>query len=311
MAFFKTTDDLKLTVKINASSPFENWQIYIADARDMFLVPYLGFDIVEKLEKVDEESSVADDVKYIKILPLVRRALGPFAVSMSTDEMSIYFGDAGHTVTKSDRMAPASDAKIARAAESLLLRGWNNLELLLEFLDKHIADYPEWEESKFFKNRQTTYFSSSEVFQDAGLIDIEYSRLTFEKLRQLIIRIEKTEVTPLITDTIEEKILLPCANQKELLLLERIRAYIGARVAELHTSQTTRVQRSRNNNLEYKGIVRPLYSDEADNNQNYYKVQAEYWMGKIISMLPDLGLSTSENKIDWDNEGKHIFFPGA
>lgn len=307
MAIFNTIDELKTTVKINASSPFENWLIYIGDARDQFLVPYLGFEIVDKLEQLDAVSTSDEDKKYINILPMVRRVLGPFAVSLSTDEMSIRTGDAGHTVEKSDKVAPASDAKIARAYESLLSRGWENLELLLEYLESNSNDYPEWKQSKFYKNRQTKYFPSSEVFQDAGLIDIEYSRLTFEKLRQLIIRIEETEVADLLTAELEEQLFTNSDDPKLLLLLKRVRAYIGSRVAELHTSQTTRVQRSKNNNLEYKGVIRPLYADEPSSDQNYYKAQAAYWLGEITVMLPDLGVAVSNGKVDWNNKDRHLF----
>ncbi|MDU1906406.1 MAG: DUF6712 family protein [Dysgonomonas sp.] len=305
MAIINDIHQLKETVRVNEDSPFENWVIFLNDARDHFLVNYLGASLVEKLENdpVDE--------KYAKILPLARRVLGPYAVMLSTDELSINTGDSGHTVTKTDHLVPASDAKIAKYSNSVLERAWRNLELLLEYLDNNLKDFPEWEESKYFKNRQTKYFPSAEIFQDCGLIDIDYSRLTFEKLRQLIIRIEKSELTKFITGAIEEFIFEPGDKEKDkenaASLLEKIRAFIGARVGELHTSQTTRVQRSKNNNLEYKAVIRPLYSDESDNNLNYYASQVIFWRDEILSMLPDLGIDVATGKVDWSNEGKKIF----
>ncbi|MDR1716329.1 MAG: hypothetical protein LBS20_10830 [Prevotella sp.] len=312
MAIINTIEQLKETVKVNKDSPFPNWVIFLNDARDHFLVNYLGSALVEKLEEIDPASTTDENIKYIKILPLARRVLGPAAVHLSTDEMSINTGDSGHTVTKNDKLAPASDTKITKASESLLERAWRNLECLLEYIHENITDYPEWEQSKYYRNRLTKYFPSAEVFQDSGLIDIGYSRLTFEKLRQLIIGIEKTEVRPLLTDSVENMLFPPAGSEDDeqpdlSSLLEKVRAYIGARVAELHTSQTTRVQRSKNNNLEYKAVIRPLYSDESTDLRNYYVTQAAFWKSEIISMLPEFGIDLSGSKLDWSNEGKKIF----
>lgn len=311
MAIINNIEQLKETVKVNKDSPFSNWVIFLNDARDHFLVNYIGSDLIEKLESVDPASSEESDQIYIKLLPLARRVLGPYAGMLSGDEMSINTGDNGHTVAKTDKLAPASDAKIAKAANSQLERAWKNLEILLEYLENNIAIYPEWKGSKYYRNYKTKYFPSAEVFQEAGLIDIDYSRLTFEKLRHLIIRIEESEVLELITDKVEDFIFdtTHTADEKKkvALLVKRARSFIGARVGQLHSSQTTRVQRSKYNNLEYKAVIRPLYADDSENDLNYYSAQAIYWKNKITEMLPDLGLDLTENKIDWSNEGKKIF----
>ncbi|MBK5720139.1 hypothetical protein JGH11_04560 [Dysgonomonas sp. Marseille-P4677] len=309
MAIINSIEQLRETVRVNKDAPFANFVMFLNDARDHFLLHYLGSKLIDKLESVDSSGTTDEDAKYIKILPMARRVLGPYAVMLSTDELSINTGDSGHTVTKTEKLAPASDAKIAKAANSLLERSWKNLEFLLEYLDTNISSFPEWKESKYYQNCRTKYFPSAAVFQDAGLIDIEYSRLTFEKLRQLIIRIEESEVTDFITDDIEKFIIDSTDEnkQKAASLLKKVRAYIGSKVGELHTSQNTRVQRSRHNNPEYKAIIRPLYKDESDNNPNYYTTQALYWQEQIISMLPELGFGNTSGKLEWSNEGKKIF----
>lgn len=305
MKIINNNDQLRETVRVNADSPFNNWLIYLDDARDHFLINYLGLTLIENLEKDEPEE------KYLKLLPLVRRTLGPYAMMLSSAEVSINFGDNGHTVSKSTNTAPASDAKIEKATTSLLERSWNNLEYLLDFLDNNIDDYPEWKTSKYYKNKQTKYFPSAEIFQDSGLIDINYSRLTFEKLRQLIIRVEKSDLAEFLPETVETFIFSSEATDadkaKAEKLKEKVRAFIGAKVGELHTSQTTRIQRSRHSDLEYKAMIRPLYSDDSNNNLNYYSTQVNFWKEQILSMLPDMGFDLSTNKIDWSNEGKKIF----
>lgn len=63
-------------------------------------------------------------------------------------------------------------------------RGWNNLDKLLEHLGSHENDYPEWKESRYYKNQANDhYLNSAREFQDYGKVNIDYSRLTFEKFR--------------------------------------------------------------------------------------------------------------------------------
>lgn len=308
MAIITTIEQLKDTVKVN-KAVFDNWIIYLNDARDRFLIPYLGEKLVIELETVNETSTSEADKPLLAILSNVRRVLGPFAVMLGTHEMSINTGDTGHTVAKTDKLAPASDSKINKSWESLADRAWQNLEYLLDYIEKDITKYPLWKESGYYKRRQTKYFFSASVFQDSGLVDIDYSRLTFEKLRQLIIRIEKSEVIPLLTPDIANDILESGGTSTELkkkvILLEYVRAFIGARVALLHTSQTTRVQRSKNNSLEYNPVIRPLYEDMAMNG-NYYTEQAAYWRNMIISMLPDFGIDISGSALKWNNEDNKL-----
>jgi len=309
MAIIKNIDQLKLTVKVNKSSPFDVWKIYLNEAQSTVLTAYLGLDLVDRLENLDENSTAEDDKKYLALLPFATRALGALALALSTDETSINTGDSGHTVTRTENLAPASDSKIEKAKASLESRAWNNIEILIEYLEEKIADFPEWKNSRYYKHCKTKYFPSASVFQDSGLIDINYSRLCFEKLRQLIIRVEKTEVRELLTDELDENIFTEKDPDKKKLcekVIEMVRSFIGARVAELHTSQTTRDQRSNNRNLEFNALIRPLYNDVSDTG-NYYSTQVDYWRNKIIDFLPELGVNTSGGKMDFNSDERKFF----
>ncbi len=308
MAIIKTIEQLKTTVKVNQSSDFDVWTIYLNDAQTKFLVPYLGEKLVNRLENLDEEKISKQDKHYAGILPIARRVLGPFTLMLSMDEMGINIGSSGHTVTRTDKVTPASDHKIEKATESLNKRAWDNMEYLLSYMEENIKHFPEWKESQYFKNRQTKYFPTATIFQDSGLIDIGYSRLTFESLRQLIIRIEKTEITPLITEDGEKKLFDHKQKDKEkcLLLIENIRAFIGARVAELYTSQSSKEQRSGSSGTEFKPVIRPLYEDISENG-NYYSAQVAHWKNKILSLLPDIGIEIVSGKLDWNNRKRKIF----
>ena len=83
----------------------------------------------------------------------------------------------GHTVTRTTDKAPASDAKIEKATESLFNRGWSNLDNALRYLQNNLGKYPEWKNTEV--SHGTRLFKNATEFQEKGLVNIDYSSLTF------------------------------------------------------------------------------------------------------------------------------------
>ena len=108
MALITSTEQLKKYVSINASKDFATYEQYVIDAQREYLEPYVGYKLLEDIEAKD------DDKLYI----LLCNALGPFSLAIATHELSIQFGESGHTVVRTDKLAPASEAKIEKAKES-------------------------------------------------------------------------------------------------------------------------------------------------------------------------------------------------
>lgn len=286
-----TIEQLRKYVKINASKDFDTYEPFITDAQLKYVLPYFG----EKL--LDDLSSKSDDVLTIKIL----RALAPFSLAIASPELSINFGEAGHTVTRTDKLAPASDNKIAQAVESLFQRAWLNLDDALKYVFNHQADYPQWTESDFVKKNQTGLFKNAEDFQENGMVDIDNSPLTFHRLRMIISRVERSETFPLVNNlSISDK------------LLSAMKAYTGSRVASVFTSQTTRIQRSQpKTEMEFTPIIRPVY-DDTDNSLNYYEQQAAYWRQEIQNILiSEKVITPIDTSIYFNSEDKRIFVAGA
>ncbi|MDR0799790.1 MAG: hypothetical protein LBN18_08530 [Dysgonamonadaceae bacterium] len=304
MALINNTDTFKQTVKIGKNVLFEVLSPFIKDAQRFYIEPYLGRPLIARLEAelADSETKVAELLVY------AQRALGPFAYMLATHESSIGFGDSGHTVTRTDHLAPASDAKVERARESAEFRAWQNMEAMLQFLDENQTSFPEWEQSRYRRNPRPKYFRTAVEFQLLGMVDINNSRLTFEKLIELIRRIERAEVIDLITPEVDLQIGDPFTNilsNSEVVLVQSIQPYIAARAAALHTSQTTRLQRSRAGELEYRPVIRPLYEDTTDTG-NYYSQQADYWKAKIIKTLSDMGIDQT-GALKWNTDEKKLF----
>ena len=92
-------------------------------------------------------------------------------------------------------------------------------------------------------------------------------------------------------------------------LIDYIRVWLAMYVAKLHTSQTTRVQRTAAGQLEFKPVIYPLYSDPT-NNGNFYAEQVTSLEAVIEDYMkvyaPELGLP-APIKNDFNSKDKHIF----
>lgn len=301
MALIKSIEDLRKHTKVNRNMSFDTLEPYVRDAQDKYLLPAFGAGLLDDIENKE------GDVLY----GLFCRSLAPFTLALASDEMSINFGESGHTVSKSDTVAPASDAKIARATESLYNRGWTNLERALKHVVKHVADYPEWKQSEYYHKSTTTLFSGSESFQDDGLVDIDYGCLTFVQLRTLIIRVEKTEALTLLPADLSIETLMASNTKDDMKLVAALQAFAGSRVAAIHTAQTTRRQRAKPGiQTEHKALIRPLYEDLEDTG-NYFETQASIWLDRIMELLITAGYVVDGRSLKWNSEDKKIFVAGA
>lgn len=299
---FKTTDDVQKTVKINASFPFESLAPYLDDAYERYILPYVGETLIKKLSTDPECREIV----------LMKKALGPLALAMASPELGISIGATGHTVVRTDKVTVASDIKIQQSEESMEERGWRNLELLLELLSSDLENYSEWKESAYYKHQSKGhYFNSARQFQDLGMVDIHYSRITFEKLRPVMERYElilRNRLSP----TLQEKLLTEAENSANKLLAELlryVRLWLASTVAGVFSSQTTRSQRSKPGTPEFKPVFYPLYHDIVETG-NFYAEQAAYWDGMITDYMAenasDLGLLTG-TPVNFNSIDRHIF----
>lgn len=285
MALINTIDELRRYVKVNASTDWNTYKPFVQDAQEKYLEPYFGKDLLDILSRTAPDA----------LREHACRALGPFSLALATDELSINIGESGHTVTRTTTLAPASDAKIKKATDSLLERGWHNLDRALRYVSMNAANYPTWQED----NRMigTVLFGNYNEFQDEGLIDINYSPLTFSRLRMLIMRIERSETLLLGPPDY-------LFNNENKKLLSAMQAYTASRVAELQTNANA------DNNLKDAPPIQ-LLSDGTADSKNYYATQSSYWRNEIIQLLIKEGAIEDNREIRVNGPDKTIFFAGG
>lgn len=286
MTLIENITQLRKYVKINASTDWDTYKPFVKDAQEKYITPYFGDLLIEKIRMND-----ADLLK-----DRVCRALGPFSLALATDELSINFGETGHTVTRTDNLAPASDAKIQKATESLLERAWHNLDHAIRLVLANPAKYTIAFDNDFARTQGTALFDNYTDFQEKGLIDINNSPLTFSRLRMLIRRIEQTETFQMIPSGV--------AYDDTDKLLSALQAYTASRVAELQTDNTD------NKSLKDHPPIQ-FIKESSGNSENYYAAQSQHWSGVISKILIQEHGQEDSNSMQWNDQDKKVFVANA
>lgn len=301
-ALIPDIETLKQVVKVNASLPYESIEPYIEDALDIYVKPYIGSSVILKA-KENKESDL-----HKKLL----RALGPLTMMLAVNEMGVMFGDSGITVDNvQGKRSPASDAKIAAAKENLCFRGMQALDRLISYLEENKEEYPEYITDNILR---FCFIRNAAEFQDLGLVDIDYSTLSYRIMYPTIRQLQERNVREMIPDNVYETIKDAFSKNemtpKQKIMVDYIIRYLANKTAELYTSQKTTEQRVAGKAIEYAPTIRPIYQDP-DANGNFFANQATYYAGKIQAYLvengAELGIETSSNGIDFNSKEKKIF----
>lgn len=301
-ALIPDIDTLKKVVKINSSLPYESIEPYIEDALDIYIKPYIGKSTINKA-KEPKESEL-----YNKLL----RTLGPLALMLASDELGVMFGDTGITVSNvQGQRSPASDTKIAAAKKNLCFRGRQALDRLITYLEENKKDYPDYVTDNI---PRFCFIRNATEFQDIGMVDIDYSTLSYRIMFPTIRQLQEHNIREMIPDKVcevlKEALSKDTESPKQRVLIDYIIRYLANKTAELYTSQKTTEQRVAGRTIEYTPTIRPIYQDP-DANGNFFAEQATYYSGKIHTYLienaGELGVETTSQTIDFNSKEKKIF----
>ena len=307
-AIISTIEDLRKTVKVNNSIPYESVEPFLISARDIFLVRYLGTELVEALE-ADEL-----DENYQPLYNLVQKALGPLAIWLGNAELSVRFSDKGFTVeSETGKSVAASDTKIGKVEESLERRGFQYLDQVISYIWNNISDFSTWRNTNYYLLRNSNYIQSTQQFQEIGLVDINYSHLTFESFRPVMSMIELRFITEILGDELDATLRTKLNDEQtaaEKALIANIRRFVACKTAELHTSQATKQNRTGSGPPEYKPLIRPIYSDP-QNEGNFFAEQAVFYYNKVQQTLTkyavEFGIEPINSAMDFNGADMKIF----
>ena len=297
-------ESLKSVVKINATVNYGIVEPFINDAIDIYIEPQVGNVIVELAEQGNDTW----------LTDRMRRALGPLAMALATDEFSVMFGDSGITVdNQRDKKSPANEAKIAAAKNSLFYRGMAALDRLIDGLARKPTDYPDYRDHVALQNHTPCFIGSAREYQDIGLVNIEYSALSYRTIYPTLLQLQERSVKEMLTVDLYSRLLSSdIDNPQAVLLRVMVIRFLANKAAELFTSQTTRNERTsaQGSRPEYQPVIRPVYQDLSDTG-NFFADQSNYYAAEINSFITDnsdaLNVVKSNNAIDFNRADKKIF----
>ena len=229
-----TTDQAKGYLKLNATLGEENFSPFIPDATSKYIKPLLGNELFALLEtwagsKDETETELA--ALYEKVAP----ALSRFTFFLAAPHLDINIGESGFTVVSSgNNLVPASKERVERFMKSLEQLAWDRAEDLLIFLEENQSSYPEWVASDAYTMQLRNLINSATEFDK--YVDIDKSRLTFQKFRQEMDNIERIDVIPLISEALFNTLIGKIKSgtdftSQEEKLVESLRAFVANKIA--------------------------------------------------------------------------------
>ncbi len=304
----KTVQDFKKHVKVNKSLPFEVIQPFIHHVRAVILVEYFGVELLSELESEDVEFTS----KQKKLIKRIDSATAPFALMLGISELSVRMSDSGFTVDKKeDNYVPASDKKIETLRNDLRLRGYQLLNVALDYVEKNIDIFPTWQNSIYYQRQNKNFIRNAQEFQDIGAVNIGYDRFVFDSFLPTITLIEERYLMERmgldLFDNLKENV-DTVTGEKKLLLLY-IRRFVALKTAEIYTSESSKQNRQKPNETEYTPVIRPLFLSTST--RNFYAEQSNYYWDKINDNLnknaEDYGIEPQASGLEFNNPDRKIF----
>lgn len=239
MHLLKTTQDIQRFVRINLSVMRESFLPYEVDARNKFLVPYLGSELHDELLNLYNQSEYpgwattqAKQGILDKVLYFAQNALAKFTMYLAAPHMDLHLSEMGFVVTHSQNAAPASAQRVENARNAFLEGGYDNLETLLRFLESKHAAIDSYKDSEAFVLEFSNLINSAGEFD--SIVPISKSRLNFIALRSELQDIKNLVIEPAISPELfaqlvdQKRSLSLCPDNKKLLaLLQKAMAYMA------------------------------------------------------------------------------------
>ncbi len=239
----KDTATMQMFVRINVSVLKTSFLPFELDAQEKYILPYLGDSLhIELLTYLNNESgdntdypswAATDEKKgtFLEILRLSQQALAKFTLYLAAPHMDLHLSEMGFVVTDSTGSAPASAERVRKLVEAYLSQGYDNLETLLRYLEKHHQVIDSYKESEAFVLANGNLINSADKFD--RIVSIRGSRRRFISMKPEMDNIERLVIEPLISpamaDVLREQLrknTLTDDNLKLIDLLQRALAHL-------------------------------------------------------------------------------------
>jgi hypothetical protein len=159
--FVKNIADVLLGVKVEADTYFPAIDPYLIAAEKDYLRPYLGDELFNALADPDVVSA-----RLLPFAELFKISVSCFAFYHIINEGSLRINEHGAAQGMGDMTTTPAKWRDDNQKAELIKRGDKALDMILDTLMEELADYPEWESSKFYLIRTSLLIGQAKVFND-------------------------------------------------------------------------------------------------------------------------------------------------
>lgn len=237
-----TTEQAKDHLKINATLNEATFAPFIPDAEKKYVKPFIGKELFALLDTWAIGQDAEENPELAALYPYVVAVVSRGTMFIASPHMDLNIGESGFSVTSTQNLSPASRERVKDYKESLEDLTWSNVESLLQFLEENKIDYPDWVASDAYTMQVRNLINSAVQFDKE--VDIDQSRLTFQKLRKHMDNVEEMRVKTLISPELFNYLIGKIKNGTDLStneskLVEHLRTFVANEVASKHLDRDT------------------------------------------------------------------------
>jgi hypothetical protein len=195
MALLKSIEEIQKHVAVNSSLLFQTVEPDINDVDFKIIRKYLGPVLHDQLHQANDTAALT--LPLAQLLEKVQPALANLAMAQATTIIQVQISNAGITRTEDDREKTAYKGQIESLNNNYLkAKGWEYIELMLEFLEEQKDSFPAWVNSKAYTvNKQLILSNAIQFSENESIRD---NRLTYLALTSIMKDVEAMKLEPVL-----------------------------------------------------------------------------------------------------------------
>jgi hypothetical protein len=284
-------EEIKQFLPVNMQLKFDTIAPSLALVEQNYIIPILGNSLFDKLVSFYEADT--PDEEYEKLLQFVQFSECRLAYWKGYNTMSVMITDKGasrevntdKTLFKYERTA---------LLEELKNDGFDQLDVVIEFLEKNIEKFPEFSDSEYYPNLSNSFIPNTSTFNK--IFNINNSRLVFLKMKYFIRDVERIDLAHFLGKKFIDEILSERDNEKYKPIFEDIQTYIvymsiAKGIEELHKLPTEKglVFETTHAGAGSDTEISVVKRNEIQQTKSSYAHRAEQYMSAVINYLNENG----------------------
>jgi hypothetical protein len=307
--------ELQGVIKGSAAMDWVVFSPVLFDAFSLFIGPLLDDGMTGRLVSVyrDDKRSGMDD----ELVRLAQRANANLAIWYNFNELNTVLSSSGTQRHSSESYQSLYKYQERSLRDGYKTKGFDALDHLLAFLERNVSGYPEFRESKAYKDRRLSFVGSAEDIN--RFLPIENSRLIYLRFFPHLQFVEQARVKSFIGEPLFVELKKETQDEKGRGLIERLQPVIVCLAAERVVRYSGSIT---DKGLYFSSILAGISgNDEASKpaGPEVINSQAEMFLSDakeymaiadryIKEYFQEFHRGTPGNELNVDNDGRKIFW---